>query len=178
MGSVGQSSRPSGDPRPLCALCLRSPSTNSDRAADGLGSLSRGSGDASPLREAWEGGAPGLSGAFLWTPHSSPSPKWPYVPRRRESGDAALSPEVLLWTSRAPSPASSWVLRQEEKRGQHTLCQPYYLCHRAWSTGANSVSLWKRLPFPAALSNEPRALMRKLQPQVISRCFLKCNFCL
>lgn len=177
MGRVGQSSRPSGEPWPLCALFRRSPSTNSDRAAEGLGSLSLDSGDASLLWEAREeDGVPALPGGFVWTPHSSPSPKWQGFPRRRERGEAALSPEVLPWTSRAPlrgearwarsaSPASLCILRQEEKCRQQTSRHSYTPTHWCEGHGAQAVILFFfGNAIPTALSNEPCDLMRKLGP--------------
>lgn len=78
MGSIGPSPRCRVEPWPLWALFLRSSSTNSERAADGLGSLSLDRGDAAVL---WEEGdedrEPGRSGViFLWTAKPSPSPTW------------------------------------------------------------------------------------------------------
>lgn len=78
MGSTGPSPRCRVDPWPLWALFLRSSSTNSERAADGLGSLSLDGDDTAVL---WEGreedGEPERSRVFfLWTAKPSPSPKW------------------------------------------------------------------------------------------------------
>lgn len=73
MGNTGPSPRCRVEPWPLWALFLRSSSTNSERAADGLGR-----GDTTSLREVGdEDREPGRSGVlFLWTAKPSPSPKW------------------------------------------------------------------------------------------------------
>lgn len=176
MGSVGQSSRPSVDGWPLCALFLRSSSTNSDRAAEGLGSFSLDTGDVSVLREDGEDRAPNLSGGFLWTSHSSLSPKWQYFCRRRERVEGDLSPEVVLetswarlsadtlWVLLAP-PASSFILCREERCSRWKPCNSYNLCNWRESHKAQALILFF---FGNAtlttFSNEPYDLMCKLTP--------------
>lgn len=126
MGSMGPSPRCRVEPWPLWALFLRSSSTNSERAADGLGSLSLGGGDTVvPWGGGDEDGEPGRSGVpFLWTAKPSPSPKWQGFCGCR---DAEPALEVSLGAARAPlnaedavlslpeSPASPLTLCQEEK---------------------------------------------------------------
>lgn len=144
MGSVGQSSRPAARPRLSRSLPPRSPSTNSDRAAGGLGSLSATAETRLPPGRRG-GGAPEASqGSFSGRRTLRHPRKWPYVPGGGRAG-RGLVPEVLLRASEAPSPGLLvGPAPRREAQSAHTVPALLSVPSGLEARGANSASLWKR----------------------------------